>query len=33
MLSKKTQYSFFALVHLAKEYQKGPVLISTIAEI
>jgi Rrf2 family protein len=32
MLSKKTRYSFLALVHLAKEYQKGPVLISTIAE-
>lgn len=32
MLSKKTQYSFYALIHLAKEYQKGPVLISTIAE-
>jgi len=32
MLSKKTQYSFYALVHLAKEYQKGPVLISKIAE-
>jgi Rrf2 family protein len=32
MLSKKTRYSFLALVHLAKEYQKGPILISTIAE-
>lgn len=32
MLSKKTQYSFYALVYLAKEYQKGPVLISSIAE-
>jgi Rrf2 family protein len=32
MLSKKTRYSFLALVYLAKEYQKGPVLISTIAE-
>jgi Rrf2 family protein len=32
MLSKKTRYSFLALVHLAKEYQNGPVLISTIAE-
>lgn len=32
MLSKKTQYSFYALVHLAREYRKGPVLISHIAE-
>ncbi|MCK9613330.1 MAG: Rrf2 family transcriptional regulator [Bacteroidales bacterium] len=32
MLSKKTQYSFYALVHLAREYQKGPVLISTISQ-
>ncbi len=32
MLSKKTQYSFYALVYLAKEYQKGPVLIGNIAE-
>lgn len=32
MLSKKTQYSFYALVYLAKEYQKGPVLIDDIAK-
>jgi Rrf2 family protein len=32
MLSKKTQYSILALVKLAREYNKGPVLISTIAE-
>jgi Rrf2 family protein len=32
MLSKKTQYSIVALVSLAKEYQNGPVLISSIAE-
>jgi len=32
MLSKKTQYSFYALVYLAKEYQNGPVLISDISD-
>ncbi|MCX6257035.1 MAG: Rrf2 family transcriptional regulator [Bacteroidia bacterium] len=32
MLSKKAQYSLYALVHLAKEYKNGPVLISKIAE-
>lgn len=32
MLSKKTQYAIFALTYLAREYQKGPVLISQIAE-
>lgn len=32
MLSKKTKYAIKALVHLAKEYEKGPILISTIAE-
>lgn len=32
MLSKKTQYSLLALVKLAKEYNKGPVLISNIAK-
>jgi len=32
MLSKKTQYSFYALVHLAKQYRQGPVLISSISE-
>ena len=32
MLSKKTQYALYALTHLAKQYGKGPVLISKIAE-
>jgi Rrf2 family protein len=32
MLSKKTQYAIYALTFLAREYQKGPVLISRIAE-
>jgi len=32
MLSKKTQYAIYALTFLAREYQKGPVLISKIAE-
>ncbi|MFN3403079.1 MAG: RrF2 family transcriptional regulator [Cytophagaceae bacterium] len=32
MLSKKTKYAIKALVKLAKEYQKGPILISTISE-
>jgi Rrf2 family protein len=32
MLSKKTQYSLYALLHLAKQYGMGPVLISEIAE-
>ena len=32
MLSKKTQYSILALVRLAREYEKGPVLISSISE-
>lgn len=31
MLSKKTQYGFRALTHLASHYGKGPVLISEIA--
>jgi Rrf2 family protein len=31
MLSKKAQYSILALVKLAKEYDSGPILISTIA--
>lgn len=31
MLSKKTQYGFRALTHLAAHYGKGPVLISEIA--
>lgn len=32
MLSKKSKYAVKALIALAKEYQKGPVLISEIAE-
>ena len=32
MLSKKAQYSILALVKLAKEYEHGPVLISTISQ-
>lgn len=32
MLSKRTQYAIFALTYLAREYDKGPVLISIIAE-
>lgn len=32
MLSKKSQYALYALMHLARKYQKGPVLIRTIAE-
>ncbi len=31
-LSKKTRYAMIALIKLAKEYGKGPVLISDIAE-
>ncbi|MEO6219571.1 MAG: Rrf2 family transcriptional regulator [Ginsengibacter sp.] len=31
MLSKKTQYAFRALTHLAENYGKGPVLISNIS--
>ncbi|MDQ6845524.1 MAG: Rrf2 family transcriptional regulator [Bacteroidota bacterium] len=31
MLSKKTQYAFRALTHLAENYGKGPVLISHIS--
>ncbi|MBU0487467.1 MAG: Rrf2 family transcriptional regulator [Bacteroidetes bacterium] len=31
MLSKKAQYSLYALIRLAKEYDKGPVLIEDIA--
>ncbi len=31
-LSKKTRYAMIALIKLAKEYGKGPVLISEIAE-
>lgn len=32
MLSKKTKYAINALVKLAKEYEKGPLLIGEIAE-
>jgi Rrf2 family protein len=32
MLSKKTQYSIYALVKLARERNKGPILIREIAE-
>jgi Rrf2 family protein len=32
MLSNKAQYAFRALTHLVDRYQKGPVLISEIAE-
>lgn len=32
MLSKKAQYSLYALVHLAGKHNEGPVLISEIAE-
>ena len=31
MLSKKTQYAIYALVHLAREYDQKPVLIASIA--
>ncbi|WP_440133769.1 RrF2 family transcriptional regulator [Chitinophaga sancti] len=32
MLSKKTQYAFHALIHLAENQDKGPILISEIAQ-
>lgn len=32
MLSKKSKYAIKALVTLAREYEKGPILISNIAE-
>src|SRR6478736_5953717 len=32
MITKKAKYALNALVYLAKEYNKGPVLISQIAE-
>lgn len=32
MLSKKAQYALYALVHLAREQEHGPVLIRDIAE-
>jgi Rrf2 family protein len=32
MLSKKAKYAVHALVHLAKEYEQGPVVISDISD-
>ena len=32
MISKKTKYGLRALIYLAREYKKGPVLISDIAK-
>lgn len=32
MLSKRTKYAIHALVHLAKKYGEGPVLISKVAQ-
>jgi Rrf2 family protein len=32
LLSKKAKYAINALVHLAKQYEKGPILISDISE-
>ena len=32
MITKKAKYALNALVYLSKEYNKGPVLISQIAE-
>jgi Rrf2 family protein len=32
MISKKAQYSLYALTYLARKYESGPVLISEIAE-
>ena len=32
MLSKKVQYAVVALIRLAKDYEKGPILISNIAD-
>ncbi|MES2592482.1 MAG: Rrf2 family transcriptional regulator [Bacteroidota bacterium] len=32
MISKKTKYAIKALVHLAKNYGKGPILIGTLSE-
>jgi len=31
MISKKTKYALKALIHLAQEYDKGPILISDLA--
>jgi Rrf2 family protein len=32
MISKKTKYALKALIHLAREYDKGPILIADLAE-
>jgi Rrf2 family protein len=32
LISKKTKYAIHALVHLAKKYEKGPVLIGEISK-
>jgi len=32
MLSKKTKYAIIALIHLAKKYNQGPILIGEIAQ-
>jgi len=32
MISKKTKYALSALIYLAREYEKGPVLISDLAK-
>jgi Rrf2 family protein len=32
MLSKKAEYSLYALLHLARKYKKGPILIRKISE-
>ncbi len=32
MLSKRTKYAIHALVHLARKYGEGPILISKVAE-
>lgn len=32
MLSKKVQYSFLALIKLAREFEHGPILVSQIAD-
>lgn len=32
MISKKTKYALKALIHLAEEYDKGPILISDLAQ-
>ena len=32
MLSKKAQYALRAMTYLAKEYDRGPILVATVAE-